>query len=223
MATQIKPKISANKLGEYIQSSPKRRRQIVSNQKYPKKYIVTRYSAATKAIVDFFTKGKGNKKEIEERIAELLLKNSSSSFQNQDTKLSIKALEIFTQSQPPDFNKFYTERLNGDLNKLSIKGVDVSVRPNILIRGYFGGNEFIGAIKLHFSKTNPLEAQSGKYVSTLIHRYLEENYSEKVRPDFCISMDIFTGKYFKAPRSFKSLRKEIEAACSEIRLLWSDL
>lgn len=219
----LKPRISANKLGEYIHSSPSRRQKIVKDQKYPKGFVVTRYNGAKKAIIDYFVRGKGNKKAIESEIKNLILKSYNTEFRKKDNELSIKALEIFAKTNVPTLSKHKTSRFESNLNKLSIKGVDVSVQPDILIQGVLSGTEFIGAIKIHISKTHNLTEASGKYVGVLIHRFLESNYPQKVRTDFCISLDIFTGKYFVAPRSFKSLRKDIEAACNEIRLLWNDL
>lgn len=220
-----KPKISANKLGEYINSSPSRRKDIVKNQKYPKGYIVTRYNDAKSTIIDYFLNKKGNKDLLKEKIKSLILKNYGSQFRNQDNQLSIKALEIFSDSDMNlDLSCHSVTRLSNDLSKLSIQGVDVSISPEILITGVIKKKEFVGAIKIHISKSNPLNEKSGKYVATLVHRFLENLYPGKtVRPDFCISLDVFTGQYFLAPRSFKSMRKDIEAACNEIRLLWNDL
>jgi hypothetical protein len=218
-----KPRISANKLGEYIQSSPSRRQRIVKDQKYPKGYVVTRYNGAKKAILDYFVMGKGDKKAIEVEIKNLILKSYNTPFRQKDNELSIRALEIFAKANMPELGKHKTSRFESNLNKLDIRGVDVSVQPDILIQGVLGGKEFIGAIKIHISKTHKLTEASGKYVGVLIHRFLESNYNQKVKTDFCISLDIFTGKYFVAPRSFKSLRKDIEAACNEYRLLWNDL
>lgn len=62
------PKISANKLGEYINSAPHRRKEIVKNQKYPKGFIVTRYNDAKSTIIDFFIRGKGDKEVVEKRL-----------------------------------------------------------------------------------------------------------------------------------------------------------
>lgn len=221
-----KPKISVNKLGEYIKSSPHRRKTIVRDQKYPKGYVVTRYGSARSAIVDFFVRGRGDKKLIEKTIKSLIQKSydSNSTFKKQDNELSIKALEIFSKTSfPINLNKHSISKFDSDLNNLLIEGVEVTVQPDIIINGSINGKSFVGAIKVHISKTNNLDPESGKYVAALLHKFLENSSSTKVRPEFCISLDIFTGRYFIAPRSFKSLRKDIEAACYEIRLLWEQL
>ena len=219
-----KPKISVNKLGEYIKSSPHRRKTIVRDQKYPKGYVVTRYGSARSAIVDFFVRGRGDKKVMEKTIKSLIQKSYDSTFKKQDNELSIKALEIFSKTKISiDLTKLSISKFDSDLNNLLIEGVEVTVQPDIIISGSISGKPFVGAIKIHISKTNNLDPESGKYVAALLHKFLENSSTTKVRPEFCISLDIFTGRYFIAPRSFKSLRKDIEAACNEIRLLWEQL
>ncbi len=220
----MKPKISVNKLGEYIKSSPHRRKIIVRDQKYPKGFVVTRYVNARSAIVDFFVKGRGDKKVIEKTIKSLIQKSYDSTFKKQDNELSIKALEIFSKTRLSiDLTKLSISKFDSDLNNLLIEGVEVTIQPDIIIKGSINGKSFVGAIKIHISKTNNLNPESGKYVAAMLHKFLENSSTTKVRPEFCISLDIFTGRYFIAPRSFKSLRKDIEAACNEIRLLWGQL
>jgi hypothetical protein len=219
-----KPRISANKLGEYIHSAPHRRKEIVKNQKYPKGYVVTRYNDAKSTIIDFFINGRGDKGLVEKKIKDLIQRSYASNFRTQDNALSIEALEIFKGTNLADLEGYSLNKFNRGFQKLSVQGVEVAVEPEILIKGSVRGVDFVGAIKIHISKSHPLTSDSGKYVASLIHSFLEKNYSGvKVRPDFCISLDIFTGTYFSAPRSFKLLRKEIEAACNEIRLIWNSL
>jgi len=219
-----RPKISANKLGEYIHSAPHRRKEIVKNQKYPKGYVVTRYNDAKSTIIDFFITGKGDKEMVEQKIKSLIHKSYDSNFRNQDNELSIKALEIFKETDLSELEKHSLNRFGRNLKSLTFNGVEVTIQPEILIKGSIRGVDFIGAIKIHISKSHRLNSDSGKYVASLIHSFLEKNYTDcKVRPEFCVSLDIFAGTYFTAPRSFKLLRKEIEAACNEIHLLWDSL
>jgi hypothetical protein len=219
-----KPKISANKLGEYILSAPHRRKEIVKNQKYPKGYVVARYNEAKSTIVDYFINGKGDKEFVEKKIKSLIQKSYTSSFRTQDNKLSIEVLEIFKQTNHSDLGKYSLGRFGKNFQNLSVQGVEVTISPEIMIKGSIRGIDFIGAIKIHISKNHPLNQDSGKYVASLIQSFLEKNSPDiKIRPEFCVSLDIFTGNYFTAPRSFKLMRKEIEAACNEIRLLWNNL
>lgn len=224
-----KPKISANKLGEYIVEKPHRQQQIVKDQKYQKGFIIKRYNKARNVIIDFFTRDI-SKEELLFEIKELLTSEYSknaSSFQKQDNKLSIEALEVFANSDLlnlPDLENLDNVRVKKGQNKLLIEGVEVSVQPDILIKGKIRNKEFIGAIKLHISKSHPLQKEAGEYVATVIHEYLETEYPQfKVKLEFCISIDVFTGEYFIAPRSYKKMKKNIKAACRAIKLLWVNI
>ncbi len=216
------PRISANKLAQYITTpSPNRRNLILKNQKYPKGFVVTRYNDAKSTIVNYFVNGKGNRKMVEMKISELLKKHYTSPFRNQDTQLSIEALQVFRRCKLLDLTGFKATRNARRGDKLKVNGVIVSIAPDVTINGTFRGKEFVGAIKIHLSKGHPLDEASGKYVTTLLRSHLEEVHgSARVRPEFCILLDIFTGRYQTAPKSFRVLRKEIEAACKEIKLLW---
>jgi hypothetical protein len=225
MQRSSKPRISANKLGEYLKASPARRSAIIKDQKYPKKYIVTRYSQARSAIIEFFTEGKGDKQVIETKIQELIEKTYNTEFQLKDFQLSVEALQVFTTADLAfNFNSMDLMKCDQNSNKLSIEGVEISVRPEIILRGKIRKNEFIGAIKIHISKTNQLSADTGQYVSTLLLDVLKATYpNEKVNRQFCITLDIFSGQYFVAPSSFKSVRANIEAACAEIKARWPEM
>lgn len=193
-------------------------------QKYPQGFVVTRYNDARSTIVDYFLKGKGDKKAVEAKIGDLLKRTYKTSFRNQDNQLSIEALSAFRKTKTLDLSNFSVSRSDNKGNKLNVNGVDVSIDPDIVFHGKFKGKPFVGAIKLHISKGNNLDSNSGKYVCTLLRHYLQINHgSSMILPEFCILFDIFSGQYFFAPKAFKTLRKEIEAACEEITRLWDKL
>ena len=61
---------------------------------------------------------------------------------------------------------------------LPIAGVTVSVRPEIIVRGNGRrGTPFIGAIKLSFPKTHPLDDESGAYIATTVHQFVDLHLS----------------------------------------------
>lgn len=217
------PRISVNKLAEFITTtSPSKRTNIVKNQKYPKKPVITRYNAARSTIVNYFIHGKGDRRIVEQKIQELLKQSYESKFRNSDNQLSIEALSIFRRSKHPlDLSGFSEVRRAKKGDKLRVNGVDVSISPDVIFTGRIRGKRFVGAIKLYIVKKNPLSKDSGMYVCTLLRHSLEEQYgAECVSPEFCVLFDIFTGNYFIAPKAFKSLRREIEAACDQISAIW---
>lgn len=219
------PKISANKLAEYVSSkSPLRRKKILRDQKYPKNFIVTRYKDARATIVGYFLRGKGDKKAVEAKIAKLLERSYSSTFKNQDNQLSIQALQVFAKTDLPDLTHLVASSSSGERKHLTIRGVKVTIVPEVYFRGTIGGKPFRGAVKINLSKGHPLDRESATYVATLLKAHLEDLFpKERILSQFCLAFDVFSGEYFPARTSYKTRKKELEAACEEIRSLWPAL
>ena len=54
-----------------------------------------------------------------------------------------------------------------DPRKLTVAGVDISVRPEVVLRGKDRlGNPTVGAVKLYIGKTFPLSDDAAAYVAT---------------------------------------------------------
>src|SRR5665647_1822012 len=91
------PRISVNKLAEYMEANPMRRRRIVFDAKYPQKFIVIRYKDARDAIKQYLENGYGED-YILDVIRQLEEREPETPFQEQDLKLSIEVLELFLDS-----------------------------------------------------------------------------------------------------------------------------
>ncbi|GJM35405.1 MAG: hypothetical protein DHS20C18_44060 [Saprospiraceae bacterium] len=217
-----KPRISINKLGEYLQANPLRRKKIVSDAKNPQPYVVTRYADAREAIKDYFTKG-FDTEILNSSIENHERKTISSDFQEQDQALSIELLEKVLDIGLPDFSDFTVSRYEGPNPKLNISGVDVSVNPDLIIRGTHRGQKVVGAIKLHISKGNQLDKEGAMNVATLLKEFVEGHVAEddeKVHLSLCNSVDTFGQSMESAPKSFKRRMTHISSACEEIVLWW---
>lgn len=217
-----KPKISLNKLGEYLQANPQRRKKIVSDAKNPKAFIVTRYGDAREAIKNYFTSG-FNEEVLNASIEAHETKDTASVFQEQDQALSIELLEVMLDLDLPDLSDFSVNTYEGANPKLDISGVDVSVNPDLIIRGDYRGQKVVGAIKLHISKSNQLDEEGAKNVATMLKEFVENHIAkddEKVHLPLCISVDTFGKSVGTAPKSFKRRMTHISSACEEIALWW---
>ena len=216
-----KVKISINKLGEYLTANPSRRKRIIKDQKNPKGFIVVRYKDARNALIDFFVKGEGDKKYIEAKIRDIIDKTAQSKLMEQDKNLSIEALELFQLSNISldlENQKVISDSVK---TRIDIKGVSVSVFPDVIIHGLDKGKPFIGAIKLHFSKGNRLNTNSGSYVSTMLRMYLEAKYPKvRINLKYCVAIDVFDAKAYCASSSWKMRKRHLEDACEEIKLMW---
>jgi hypothetical protein len=222
-----KPRISINKLSEYLVAPAARRRKLLNDQKYPHTFIVNTYDDAQEAAVAFFAKDR-NEEILLTKIDELVNRKPANDKEANDAKLCITALKLLAKAAtgitlPADF---VLKAGPNSAQRLNIAKVEVSVRPEIIIRGTYRKQKFVGAIKLYIGKTNPLTEDSGEYVSTVLHQYLEEIVAkddEKVDPKYCFVIDIFREKIYTAPRSHKQRRKDVVAACEEIAVRWEGI
>ena len=217
-----KAKISLNKLGEYLTANSSRRKRIVYDAKNPKGFIVTRYKSAREAIKEYIISQYDENLMID-RINILEKKDVDSDFQENDRDTSIEALDHILDSTFPDLSGFHIEDSNGGNPKVTISDVEVSVNPDLIIRGTYRGKKVIGAIKIHLSKGNILNEEGSKNVSTMIRSFVQDHIAEDdeiVEPKLCLSIDAFGKTCVESPKTFIRRMGYIESACEEIAMWW---
>lgn len=218
------PRITVSKLGEYLDSSPIRRRRIVINQKRPTEYVIGRYHEALDAMTEYFIRGR-DEQIIHHATERLAIKPVESEFEEQDRDLSIKALEIFLEVVASlDLRELLPERGEPDPHPLNVSGVTIDVQPEVVLFGHDrDNNPSVGAIKLYLSRTHPLSETAADYVGSLLHYYLTQRLSDRGRPDnrICFTIDVFAGAIYRAPKAYKRRLTYIRAASEEIARSWS--
>jgi len=219
------PRISATKLGEYTDASPLRRRTIVRNQREPSDFIVARYEKARTALTDYFIGGANDVTPVAESALELSTLRGATDWQTQDFNVSGEALERFLDISD-DFELDGLECSPGSNSapKLVIADVDVSVRPDVILRGTLRNKRIVGALKFYFGKTTPLGDEAGLNVATLLQRYCDEHLiqsGEVTSPKHCAVLDVFAKRWFRSTRATQMRFRGLEAACEEIRLWWN--
>jgi len=104
---------------------------------------------------------------------------------------------------------------------VELGGVDLSVRPDVLIEG-----PEIGAAKIYLSKTAPLTKDakgkpgSASFASAALHLWAEHQ-SGSAAAERCLVVDVFAGEVYAAPARNATRREHLEAACEEIAAMWS--
>jgi hypothetical protein len=221
-------RISVNKLGEYlVTTSPTRRRRIISDQKHPKGAIVPHYRLAEEPLSAFMCGGR-DPAVIDRAVIRLRSDRSGSDWTINDRKNTADALEAFLglAGKLPEAGVLYVQGADQP-PLLRIKGLDVSVRPQFLLRFEHRGVPCIGAVKLHFTKSaeNSLERKGGEYVATLLHKWLVEHGPRgcKVMPSHCLSVDVFRREVVAAPSATARRLADVTAACEEIDAHWQQL
>ncbi|HEY4061167.1 MAG TPA: hypothetical protein VGM30_04665 [Puia sp.] len=225
--TAKKPRISVNKLAEYLESTSSRRKKIVTDAKYPQEYVTTRYKDAREHIKRYVCKG------VDEDAILLVIDAFNSTvpetdFQKQDNDLSAEVLALMLDMDLGSLSNFDLKPFEGNNDLLEIAGVDVSVNPDLLITKDNGAETYVGAGKLHLSKSNQLSDESQKIVGVLLYRFTEDFIIPTIEnslalPKLCFSIDLFAQTIECCPSSTKMRLRKIEDACEEIALWWNKL
>lgn len=219
------PRISVNKLGEYLVASPLRRQAIIKEQKRPRTFQVNWYEFASKAITTFVLSGCNNDESLYHEVDRLGALIPGSEYEEQRIQTNIEAIDCFLEIYDSlNLEDMEVNRVSQRPPKMMISNVEISIWPEIVVRSSDrNGETRSGILKLYFSKTNPLDDRSGQYIATLLYQYAREYLEEPGKADYRLAqvIDVFTGKRYTAPRSYKRRLANIEAACQEICVLWS--
>lgn len=201
-----------------MNATPARRRRIIEDQITPKEFIAARYSDARENISSHIA-GEISEDDLSKIAEDLRNKNYESKFTAQDKNLSADAIDSFLEisDQLPEQYKFEKVPAN-DKSTLQISGVEVSIRPDVYIKNDI--DEVVGAVKLHFPKSNPLTTTSGEYVATALKAFLQENTNSPIDSKLCLVVDVPSANVIPAPKAGKKRMIDLEAACEEIDAQW---
>ncbi len=220
------PKMTVNKLGEYIVANPKRQRRILEQLKYPQenKFGPMAHQEAREAIKQYFVNN-FDETYIHDCIAELHAKTATNDFQQALIDSSIEGLQFVLESETINENLEY-ELYSGANPKLNINGVEISVYPDLIVRSKVRGKEYYGALKLHLSKNSALTEEGNKYIAAMLHKFGAshiESGTNPIRTENFISYDIFKDAFIECPRSIVTRMDHIEACCLNIVAIWASI
>lgn len=149
------PRISVNKLAEYMVSKAARQRRLLHDRKYPDEdFSVGMYHReAAEAVSQYLASDQLSTAPIDQRIAALKQQAPDKIGTQRRLTSNLEALERFL-GMLDDFDFGPAEPSLGEHSppKLTFHGVQISVRPEIILRATVKGKPVVGAVKLHFSK-----------------------------------------------------------------------
>lgn len=220
------PRISINKLGEYLVAPAGRRRRIIYDQKRPPVVQVSLYTEAHRAIVNCLYNSDDGAL-LDQALESLYHVSPANDFEALKKSLCIDALEAFADMLDDlDFDGTAMTIGESDPPKLQIGGVEVSVRPDLILSGKDrNGSSRVGLIKLYINKGFPLDETSGQYVAVGLQAFADQHLTDLGGSDhrMIYVLDILGGRVFKAPKSNTRRLNDIEAACQEIAANWPRL
>lgn len=217
-------RISINKLGEYCRANVTRRKQIVYDAKNPVPFKTTRYGGVRESINEYLLGGM-DPAIIQEGISSISQKTAVSKFQISDKESSLEALSILAELDLSQLRRFTFEQADHEATLIKIKGVNISVHPDLILLQTVGDKEHIGALKIHIAR-GILGQESQKIISAVLYRYVEEKIARRNQItdlNMCLSLDVFGRHLEPSPASYKRRMEQVETACEEIALWWDTL
>jgi hypothetical protein len=201
-----------------------RKKSILQEAKFPKDFIVPQYEPAQKAIARYLAHGEGNREQLVNDIESMLTGSPHTRWFRMRQQICQQAVSCLLAIE----SELKLENLdvaigNNVRHRMGIAGVVVSVYPDLIVRGANRKGSFVGALKLRYGKTKAITEEWGAFSATILHQFAERYLaSVEVRAErrHCRLVDVFAGKIFEAPESFKTRRKDVEAACWNIKNIW---
>lgn len=216
------PRVSVNKLAEYVYATSVRRKSIITDSKYPKDFMVLQYTDARNATKDYFRTG--DKESIISMIDDIGKRVPENDQEKTHFLNSIDLLKIVGEIPLDQFGayQFLNESI-GD-GHIHIAGLDISVVPDLYMVADKKEGGAYGAIKLSLTKGG-LSKDQQSIVALLIERYLSGHIAEPsiVSPAACISFDGFSKSFVCCPKSYKRKLDAVTNCCEEIVARWPTL
>lgn len=228
------PRISINKLMEFMTALPSRQREILDNQKNPlaNKPKITWCANARRAIIEFFADGCANESILDNEIERL--QESIERLDEKDPKklesktkkfqVEIDALNSFKGLHKEiDLKGVMFSKASKKPKYLVFSGVHLSVRPEVIVTTKAW--EHIGCLKLYFTKNRRLGEDEADFLCSILNYYADTYLSpnRSANPKACIAIDVFGRRIFTASKNAPLQTGKIRKSCQEIREMWSTI
>lgn len=221
-----RPRISLNKLCEFMSATPPRQRRILKDQKFPNDFKRVYYREAQDAVAHCIASNLENVAAIERQIEVLNQQNPDNIGTQRRIAANIDALEAFLEmADSIDLGGAEPRLGENAAPRLTVRNVDISVRPEIILRGEGRSGPLVGALKLHFPKTNPLNENSAGYVSAVLQEWCATHLPDNGAPHgpLCFVVDVGSRCSHAGVRSTVRRMRDIQEACETIAALWPTL
>lgn len=217
------PRISLNKLCEFMTVGPARQRRIIRDQKYPPDYQVVYYREAQEAIAQCIASSLEDIASIDRQIALLNQQSPDSVGAQRRLASNVDALEAFLDMIDDIDLRGATPSLGANqAPRLSVRNVEISVRPEIVLRAEGRTQPLIGGIKLHFPRTNSLNEDAAGFASAVLQEWCVATMANDgtASGPHCFVIDVGSRRVHAGVRSTARRLEGIQAACQTIHALW---
>jgi len=228
------PRISANKLGEFLVVDESRKRTILKNSKKQSKAVTLHYNKAKQAFIKAFRPEGFDALALQRSAARLRSIAIAPSWEAEENRMSADVLEKLAEiiDQITIKNATQIARPQKGWGGLIIADVNVSVNLDCVFTITHRGVKRLGAVILYTTKDKSKslsrslgDNSAGDYVATILQRHLQENFSSegKAHQSICFVVDVHRRKIYQPTTRERTLFNHIEAACEGIASRWDDI
>jgi len=208
-----------------------RQRAIIKDSKYAKKLLVVPYTKARRCISNAFTAEGIDEGFLRQTASEIKAEKSGSDWRRSDNERSADALTNLASMTPglQWQNAAQIHKSSSGWGYLTMSGVKVSVQPELVFSFPHRNITKVGAILVNttMGEGKSLERSNsgrsvGDYLSSLLFQMLIQRLKEIGPPlnTKCFALDLFRKQVYTAPGAYKSLNRQMEAACEFIAARW---
>lgn len=211
-------------MAEYLGAAASRRQKIVEEQKRPPTFRVNWYQFAQDAVTRFIAGGCADESILTRETTRLSRATPVNDYEESRFQTNGEALASFLDTYDElDLSGLTVSTGSPDQPKVTYSGVEISVRPEIHLRGIHPRQgDFTGAIKLFFSKNAPLDADGAAYTTAVLYCFVQSHLAANApaRKQQCLVFDVFAGEVYSTPNASTRRINDVNAACREIALMW---
>src|ERR1700685_4222373 len=226
------PRVTANDLALFMVSSETARLGIIRRAKNPQAPPTIRYKDVRPVVGAFLA---DDNRRIQALIdAENVFQQraddgAESALRRDDARNCIEVLRG-VQGMSNQLAPFTFCAAPASQPKLSLSGVEISVRADLLVKMPIRGQEHAGAAIFRLTQSEAgsdtaisKRREMGLYVATLVRLHVDQNLhpSLPVSNRLCMSIDVQHGECFQAPDSNTRRTNDLTSACQFIAGAWA--
>ena len=218
-------KISINPLIDFFKGTEAKKKRVIKNQKEPS-VIMVGWHQTSRACIKKSLSLNGDKSPIIEGSNRLRSKFVEKPRQVQNKFVSLEGMKKYLNIEIPEMLKNHNLNIikKRSIKSTFIKGVEITVSPDIVFTMDYKGKRYIGGVKIHLSKGNIFDTQELKIVATVLHKHISEiadEYDAIPLPEICYSMDVFGERIVSSSKKSERILLQIESICDEIKRFWN--
>jgi hypothetical protein len=144
------PRLSLNQFGQFYSASPARKESIIRNAKTEPEVLIGWYNTVRPLLPGLLIPAM-KKRAVDLGRAKLNAMPEASPWQINSKQTSKQVFELVASMDPIEISGFGVSMYGNKNPILSIEGLDISVFPELILRGTYRNQDIVGLVKIYLS------------------------------------------------------------------------